>query len=220
MADNDDATGAPPPEGDAGTPPEGDADDAPQGGDDTDDQLDAKALAAEVRALRREAAKHRTRAKAAEDKLAAEEAAKLSDQERLQRENDALKAQLAQREADDARREREADIAKVAKKKHAVDPSIVAELLVTKLGDDDDIAAAVEDLLRERPYLRAGASSGSDANGSNSASDAAGAGGNGRETDDQRRSRIFGGSGDIFNPERAQQLGGGVIIPDPTKVVR
>lgn len=220
MADDDDATGTPPPGGDdAGTPPAGDADGDGAGSAGTDDQLDAKALAAEVRALRRENAKHRTRAKDAEEKLAAEEAAKLSDQERLQRENDALKAQLAQRDADDARRQREADIAKVAKQKHAVDPDIVAELLVAKIGDDDDVPAAVDALLKDRPYLRAGHTSGSDANGSQSASGAAGADGD-AETDEQRRARVYGGGGNIFDPVKAKAAGGGVIIPDPSKVVR
>lgn len=71
-------------------------------------------------------------------------------------------------------------------------------------GADKLVRAAIVDLQKTKAYLfrnAAGSASFNSADGTTHA-----------ETDAQRRARIYGGGGSIFDPQSARALGGGVVI--------
>jgi len=195
-----------------------------QDGAGTGDQpsaADLKAALDEIRELRRENAKRRTHERDLEQQLAAAQEADMSEQQKLEQKVQRLEAELAARDARDAEAARKAAIVQAATAQKAVDPDLVADLLAPQLTEEDaDIPAAVKALLESKSYLRAGPPpSGGDAQGSVSASDAARSG-DGEESDDARRARIYGGDGDMFDPKLAQKMGGGVVVSSPDKVMR
>ena len=219
MADDDAPDGTPP----AGDPPDdaqaASSDGGTQDGADTDDEVDVKALQAELRKTRREAAARRTRERELEAELAKRDEADLTEAERLKRRNAELEAKLAERDAEAERERRRKEIRTIASAKKSLDPDLVADLLVSTLGEDDDVGQAVDALLKSKPYLRAGSDTGGDANGSASAGRKVSEG-DGEESDADRRARIFSGGGNIFDPAFARKQGGGVAIPGGEAQVR
>lgn len=164
---------------------------------------------------RAEAAKWRRQVRDLEAKLKAKDEADLSEAERQARELSAVK----EREAALAEQNRtlalEGAIAVRAHRMGIVDPDAALRLLDRKDIEFDDagrpdgasLESALKDLLKAKPYLRASAPApGSPANPARQEPKG--------ETDAQRRARLMGGATPpMFDPERAQKLGGGVIFP-------
>ena len=86
------------------------------------------------------------------------------------------------------------------------------------LADDADVPAIVKAALDARPYLTKPAppDSGATANGARSAESAK----TGPTDAEMRRDLGWGTGSDIFNAEENARRGGGVVTPDPSKLVR
>lgn len=193
-------------------------------------QEPARDYEAEIRALRAEAASYRRRAQEAEGKLTQDEearraaaAAELSELEREKARADAAEARAKaiedERKAEKAENALAAKVIRAATEAKAVDPGTVAMLARPGLeleATDEEVAQAVATLLKEKPFLvKPAPSAGSPA--ANGGGPAPGQ----QETDAQKRARIYGGdSSGLFDPRRATEAGGGVIMPDPTQALR
>lgn len=188
---------------------------------DTPDQTTP--TADEVKALRAEAAKYRKQLRDFQKKFEqleaerrAKEEAELSEAEKAARRAEELEAQL-NAERDNARRilTENAVIAAASRLGYANPEDAVALLPRDAIEWDDDgrpdtatVNTAVEQLLKQRPYLRAGhTAGGSPTNPARGHQQG--------ETDEQRRARLFGGArgGGIFDPASAASRGGGVVMP-------
>lgn len=187
-----------------------------------------------VKKLRAEAAQHRKAAKEAQTQLSdlqkaqdAAEAKKLEEQGAYQE-----LAKKAQAEAEQLRQELEAQAKRLTDEKRnrlaisvatrlgAIDPTdanfISAVAGIDAEGDDAEAAilSRLEALKDTRPYLFQGHRPTPALTQFNP--------GHGpqpqpRETDQQRRDRIYGGGVGIFDPQTAQEHGGGVVFRDNTR---
>jgi hypothetical protein len=72
--------------------------------------------------------------------------------------------------------------------------------------DSESLDQALKRLIKAKPYLKTQPPASSPANPART--EPAG------ETDSQRRSRLFGGGGGIFDADTARAMGGGVLNPD------
>jgi hypothetical protein len=150
--------------------------------------------------------------KAAADELAKIKESQLSETEKLTKRLAELEAAKAQAETDrDSTRYESAIIAEAAKLNFN-DPNdavVMVDRSLLKLVDGKVQGAdvAVKALAESRKYLIK--------NGNPSLSTFNPAGDNSplKETDAQRRARIYGGGGDIFDASTATQRGGGVVWP-------
>ena len=198
------------------------ATDAPEMGTDTSGRepdpqaLDAGDAAPQVsdKALkdaRSEAAKYRTQLRKLEAANAERETADLSESERITRRNDELEKQLAERDQITRRLALEGAIAVRSNALGIVDAEAAVALLnIGDLDFDDSgrpdperLDTALRALLKAKPYLRTQPPATSPANPART--EPLG------ETDDQRRSRLFGSGGGIFDTEVGARLGGGAI---------
>ena len=95
-----------------------------------------------------------------------------------------------------------------------VDAEVAVALLDTSALEFDDagrpdpesLDSALKRLVKSKPYLKTQPPAASPANPARSEPMG--------ETDAQRRARLFGGGGGIFDPDMARRLGGGVLHPD------
>ena len=151
-------------------------------------------------------------AKKAAARLKEIEDAQKSELEKLQERLTQFEDQAKQMAAENKRLKLDAKIASIAGTLGAVDPRDPNFVMATQAidpdgaGADDEIKKAIEALKAQRPYLFGQVQSPAVA-GFNPAD---GAGGPQRETDAQRRARIYGSGGEIFDVEKATARGGGV----------
>lgn len=165
--------------------------------------------------LKREREKHADydQLKAAADELAKIKESQLSETEKLTKKLAELEA--AKTQAETRAREtliRSAVISEAAKLNFN-DPQDayrlidVATLTIADSGKVDGVAEAVKTLAESRKYLL------KSSNPALSTFNPASSGDGVKETDAQRRTRIYGGGGSFFDAGRAEQQGGGVWWP-------
>ena len=193
-------------------------------------RLDADALQRELKEARDEAAKYRTarkqqadELKALQEKLAALEAASLTEQEKKDKEYQRAQQKAAELEAklaETAKRNQELQartlVQAAAVPLGIVDPETVYLLLREqgKLEPDEAgaldakrVTEALRDLLKAKPYLL-GTPTTSAANPAKTDPSVQ------QETVEARRARLIGGGDNIFDAERARKRGGGVVWGD------
>lgn len=160
--------------------------------------------------------------KAAKTKLEELEAGQLSERDKLQKQIEKLEKKAAEAEARALEKERLAQetlirsaVLSEASKLGFANPEDAYLLLAQKptIGEDGQpagVAEAIKALAESRPYLIRGTQSriptGEPFNPS-------GQQGQLRETDEQRRARLFGGRRRNFDPEEMKRRGGGVVWP-------
>ena len=165
--------------------------------------------------LKRERDKHADydQLKAAADELAKIKESQLSETEKLTRKLAELEAAKSQAEA--RAREtliRSAVISEAAKlgfndPEDAYHLINVSTLSITDDGTVSGVTEAVKVLAEQRKYLI------KSTNPALASFNPAGAGAGVGETDAQKRARIYGGGGSMFDAGRAAERGGGVIVP-------
>lgn len=163
--------------------------------------------------------------KAAKEELDQLKAGQLSEQEKLQKRLEKAEAKAAEVEARAAEREQKAQQALIesavlteATRLGFADPEDAYLLLPTKpeIGEDGrpvGVAEAVAALAEKKPHLlRQGTTQQQLARTpAMETFNPAGSPGQLRESDEQRRARLYGKRGDVFNPTEAEKRGGGVI---------
>lgn len=180
---------------------------------DVADQTDEKALA-RAKELRSENASLRRRLKALEEADRRREEAEMTEQERLEKRAHELEAQLAERDQATRRLALESAVALRANALGIVDAEVAVALLDPAQLDFDEsgrpdaesLDIALKRLIKAKPYLKTQPPAASPANPARTEPMG--------ETDAQRRARLFGGGGGIFDPGTARSLGGGVLTPD------
>lgn len=203
------------PEVDAPEPQEGteQAQEAAPQAQDVAAEGDDKALA-RAKELRSENASLRRRLKALEESERKRDEADMSEQEKLARRTQELEAQLEQRNTEARRLALESAVAVRSNALGIVDAEVAVALLDTGSLDYDEtgrpdsesLDLALKRLIKAKPYLKTQPPAASPANPART--EPAG------ETDAQRRARLFGGGGGIFDADTARSLGGGVLNPD------
>ena len=185
----------------------------PADGESTDEQQQVFERSV-VEKLRREAASYRRKLRDLEQYKQEQEEAKLSEIDRL-------KKQIADRESalqerDEMLRETmfRSGVYAQAASLDVVDAEVVYKLLDRSAFEQDEsgrfvgLKDAVKGLLKERPYLKKRVDvSGSVANGASGRDKSSK-----KESDAERRQRIWGGGASIFDAEQARRTGGGVIF--------
>ena len=190
-------------------------------------RLDADALARELKEAREEAAKYRTarkqqadELKTLQEKLAALEAASLTEQEKKDKEYQRAQQKAAELEAklaETAKRNQELQARSIVQAAAArlgiVDPDAAFVLLRDTVGIEPDehgalntkkMEADLRELLKAKPYLM-GVPQTSAANPAKSDPTVQ------RESDEQRRARLNGGGYNVFDADNARKRGGGVV---------
>lgn len=167
----------------------------------------------QIRDLRSEAAGYRTKAKEFEDKISAEERAKLSKEEQLQAERDEARkqAQAADKRAKDMALK---SAFVTAATKHGIvhieDAFKLADLSKIEFdpesGDPKGVEDAVKAIAKDKPFLLASGASG----GGASATNAARGGGQQGKSIDDLRADLYGTGSSPFDPFAGTQMGGGV----------
>jgi hypothetical protein len=159
--------------------------------------------------------------KKAREELETLKAGQLSEQEQLQKRLEKAERKAAEAEARALEKERQAQdtlirsaVLSEAARSGFANPEDAYLLLTTKpiLGEDGQpvgVAEAIKALAETRPYLIRGTTRQSIPAGE--PFNPAGPGGQLRETDDQRRARLFNKRGRAFDATQAEQRGGGVI---------
>lgn len=188
------------------------------------DDFDKDRALATIKKLREFEKVAKAQAKELDELRAARKAADdatLSETERLKKRAAELEATVTAREA--ALAEREAAIAE-AKRANLVirlagslgahDPAdanilaAVADVDPSDPGAAKAVQQALDGLKKAKPYLFKAAGQVAPVN-------PAGGGSPTGETDAQRRARLWGGGGNIFDPSTGRNLGGGVVISQP-----
>lgn len=165
-----------------------------------------------VRKLRAEAAEYRKRLRDLEAAVKKQEEAKLSETERLQQRLAELEKEQAEWQRERQERTLKYEVMLAAGKLGIVDAEAAYKLLdLSAIEFDEDgnptnIEKALRGLIAKRPYL-AGGNASSPTNPARSAQQP------NTETEEQRRRRLMGGVPDVFDPNVARSLGGGVIFP-------
>jgi hypothetical protein len=185
---------------------------APQAATAADD--DTQALSDALKAARAEAIKYRTRLREVEAEQQAKHDADLSDTERAIKRAAELEAQLEQQNQQTRRLALESAVALRSNAMGIVDAEAAVKLIDTAALDFDDygrpdsesLDQALKRLIKSKPYLKTQPPAASPANPART--EPAG------ETDAQRRARLFGGGGGIFDVDTARSLGGGVLNSD------
>ena len=143
-------------------------------------------------------------------KLQEIEDAQKTELEKLQERLGQLETQATQTAAENKRLKLNAKIAQVAGQLGAVDPNdpnfVMATQAIDPDGDgaDDEIKKSIEALKTQRPYLFGNKQSHLEP------FNPEGGPGQRGETDAQKRARIYGSGGEIFDVHNAEQRGGGV----------
>jgi hypothetical protein len=163
--------------------------------------------------------------KAAKTKLEELEAGQLSERDKLQKQIEKLEKKVAEAEARALEKEQKAQeilirsaVLSEASRLGFANPEDAYLLLGTKptIGEDGQpagVAEAVKALAETRPYLLRGTTQSRIPTGE--PFNPSGQQGQLRETDEQRRARLFGGRRRAFDPDEAKRRGGGVIWPKP-----
>ncbi|HOM83934.1 MAG TPA: phage scaffolding protein [Armatimonadota bacterium] len=165
-----------------------------------------------VRKLRAEAAEYRKRLRELEAAVKKQEEAKLSETERLQQRLAELEREQAEWQRERQERTLKYEVMLAAGRLGIVDAEAAYKLLdLSTIEFDEDgnptnIEKALRNLVSKRPYLVGGNTS-SPTNPARSSQQP------NTETEEQRRRRLMGGGTDIFDPNVARSLGGGVIFP-------
>ena len=175
---------------------------------------DTQALSDALKAARADAIKYRTRLREMEAEQQAKRDAELSDSERQAKELAELRQQMAERDEQTRRLALESAVALRSNTMGIVDAEAAVKLIDTASLDFDDagrpdaesLDQALKRLIKAKPYLKTQPPAASPANPART--EPAG------ETDAQRRARLFGGGGGIFDADTARNLGGGVLHPD------
>jgi hypothetical protein len=177
---------------------------------DTGDQqhtIDPQAL----KDARAEAAKYRTRLRELEAQQQAAMEAELSESERQAKRLADMERTLEQQQQATRQLALEGAVAMRANALGIVDAEVAVALLDPASLDFDDtgrpdpenLDMALKRLIKAKPYLKTAQAPSSPANPARS--EPVG------ETDAQRRARLFGGGGGMFDPVVAASLGGGVV---------
>lgn len=166
-----------------------------------------------VKGLRAEAAKYRREAKAAQEKVKTFEDRDLSEQDKALKEANEAKQRAEQAEAALKHERLTGAITRAASKAGFADPDDAVALIdQSKVEYDDDgkpanIDTLTTDLLKRKPHLKGQtATGGALTNGSRSGNAREGS----TETPEQRRTRLYGGGGGVFDSSNARSRGGGV----------
>lgn len=193
------------------------AQEAPPPVQDTVGQQDTQQADEVARALkdaRAEAAKYRTRLREMEAKQQAAADAELSETERQAKQLAEMQQALAQQQEQTKTLALESAVAIRSNSLGIVDAEVAVAMLDRDALDYDDygrpdpdsLDMALKALIKAKPYLKVASPPSSPANPARSAPVG--------ETDDQRRARLYGGGGGMFDPATAQAMGGGVITHD------
>lgn len=166
-----------------------------------------------LKEARAEAAKYRKRLRELEAKQQQREEAELSESERQAKRLAELEQAVLERDEQTRRLALESAVAMRSNALGIVDAEVAVKLLDPGSLDFDDagrpdpesLDQALRSLIKSKPYLKTQPPAASPANPARS--EPLG------ETDAQRRSRLFGGGGGMFDPSTAARLGGGVINP-------
>lgn len=203
------------PEADVPSPQEGTdlAQEADPQAQDVAEPVDDKALA-RAKELRSENASLRRRLKALEDSERQREEADMSEQDKLVRRAQELEAQLAERDTQTRRLALESAVALRSNALGIVDAEVAVALIDSHSlefdesgrPDPESLDQALKRLIKAKPYLKTQPPAASPANPARTEPMG--------ETDAQRRARLFGGGGGIFDPGTAKSLGGGVLTTD------
>jgi len=152
--------------------------------------------------------------KKAAAKLQEIEDAQKTETERLQEQLQQATDKMQELSAANARNELQGAVAKIAGQLGAVDPYDANFLLATQAidphgdGAEQKIKDSIEAVKAQRPYLFGKPAQNLAA--FNPGTSPAGSGA--RETDAQRRGRIYGGGGSVWEPDVAAKTGGGVYF--------
>ncbi len=166
-----------------------------------------------VKGLRREAAENRRKLREAEAKVQTFEERDLSEQEKVARKATEAEQRAAAAEAALKHERLTGAITRAASKAGFADPDDAVALIdQSKVEYDDDgkptnIDTLTTDLLKRKPHLKGQAATGGAlTNGSRSGNAREGS----TETPEQRRNRLHGGGGGVFDSSNARSRGGGV----------
>lgn len=178
---------------------------------DTGDQQDASAEAQALKDARAEAAKYRKRLRELEAQQQAAQEAELSETERQAKRLADMEQALNQQQAHTRQLALESAVAMRANALGIVDAEVAVALLDPDTLDFDEsgrpdpqtLDAALKHLIKQKPYLKQPVAPSSPANPART--EPVG------ETDAQRRARLFGGGGGMFDPDAAKRMGGGVV---------
>ncbi len=161
--------------------------------------------------------------KTAKAKLDELEAGQLSERDKLQKQIEKLEKKAAEAEARALEKERLAQetlirsaVLSEASKLGFANPEDAYLLLAQKptIGEDGQpagVAEAIKALAESRPYLLRGTTQSRIPTGE--PFNPSGQPGQARETDAERRARLFGGRRRAFDPDEAKRRGGGVVWP-------
>lgn len=185
---------------------------AQEAGDDI-----TQTLAAAQKALKEanaEAAKYRKRLREFEAQQQAAAEAEMSESERSAKRLAEMEQALAEQQAHTRSLALESAVAMRANALGIVDAEVAVALLDRDAlefdaggrPDPEGLDQALKQLIKAKPYLKQPVAPSSPANPARS--EPVG------ETDAQRRARLFGGGGGIFDADRARQMGGGVVTPE------
>lgn len=166
-----------------------------------------------LKEARAEAAKYRKRLRELEAQQQQREEAELSEAERQAKRLVELEQAVAERDEQTRRLALESAVAMRSNALGIVDAEVAVKLLDPAALDFDDagrpepesLDQALRRLIKSKPYLKTQPPAASPANPART--EPLG------ETDEQRRARLFGGGGGMFDPSTAARLGGGVINP-------
>lgn len=175
---------------------------------DSSESLAAHKALKEARA---EAAKYRKRLRDLEAQQQAAADAELSEQERNAKRLSEMEQQLAEQQTRTRSLALESAVAMRANALGIVDAEVAVALLDRDALDFDEFGRpdpegldlALKRLIKAKPYLRQPVAPASPANPARS--EPVG------ETDAQRRARLYGGGVNVFDPDTAGRLGGGVV---------
>jgi hypothetical protein len=180
----------------------------------TGDTEDTKAIAEALKEARADAIKWRSRLREMEAQQQAAQDAELSESERQAKRLADMERALEQQQQHTRSLALESAVAMRANALGIVDAEVAVALLDRDALDYDDsgrpdadsLDMALKRLIKAKPYLKTAQAPSSPANPARS--EPVG------ETDQQRRARLYGGGGGIFDPVVAASLGGGVVSND------
>jgi len=181
---------------------------------DTGDQQEQSVDPQALKEARAEAAKYRKRLRDLEAQQQAAMEAELSESERQAKRLADMERELVQQQQATRSLALESAVAMRANALGIVDAEVAVALLDRDALEYDDtgrpnpesLDMALKRLIKAKPYLKTAQAPSSPANPARS--EPVG------ETDQQRRARLYGGGGGIFDPVVAASLGGGVVTND------